>query len=55
MALSHAAAIVSRLYIFFVCFFLAIAPHAKMFGILYLDLHIILIEYSPKPRSGYCV
>ena len=26
MALSHAAAIVSRLYIFCVCFFLAIAP-----------------------------
>jgi hypothetical protein len=31
MALSYAAAIVSRLYIFFVCFFLAIAPQGKIF------------------------
>ena len=43
MALSHVAAIVSRLYIFFVCFFLAIAPQGKFFGILYLDSHIILL------------
>ena len=31
MALSHAAAIVSRLYIFCVCFFLAIAQQGKNF------------------------
>ena len=43
MALSHAAAIVSRLCIVFVCFFLAIAPQGNFFGILYLDSHISLI------------
>ena len=46
MALSHAAAIVSRLCIVFVCFFLAIAPQGKFFGILYLDSHIILIDIA---------
>jgi hypothetical protein len=46
MALSHVAAIVSRLYIFFVCFFLAIAPQGNCFGILYLDSHIILLSVA---------
>ena len=35
--------------------FLAIAPQGKFIGILYLDSHITLIEYRPKPSSGYCV
>ena len=38
-----------------ICFFLAIAPQGKFFEILYMDSQIILIEYSPKPRSGYFV
>jgi len=35
IALSRAAAFVTRLYIFCVCFFLAIAPQGKFFGVLY--------------------
>ena len=46
MTLSQAAAILSRLCIVFVCFFLAIAPQGKFFGILYLDSHIILIDIA---------
>ena len=42
-------------HIFFVCFFLAIAPQGNYFGILYLDSHIILTEYGSKPCRCYCI
>ena len=38
-----------------ICFFLASAPQGEKFGVLYLDSHIILTEYGPKPYSDYCI
>ena len=46
MALSHAAVIVSRLYIFFVCFFLGIAPQGKIFLVIIRIIDQIHIQIS---------
>ena len=46
MALSHAAVIVSRLYIFFVCFFLGIAPQGKIFLVIIRIIDQIPIQIS---------
>ena len=60
MAPSHAAIIVSRLYIFFVCFFLAIAPQGEIFWGIISELHTKFFdcfftgqgEIPHAPRSG---
>ena len=46
MALSHAAVIVSRLCIFFVCFFLGIAPQGKIFLVIIRIIDQIPIQIS---------
>ena len=35
-----------------ICFFLAIAPQGKIFGILYLDSHITLLSIALSPAAA---
>jgi hypothetical protein len=55
IALSRAVVVGSGVFIVFVYFVFAIAPHGKSWRIIYPDIHSILSEYIATPGSGGCV